>query len=88
MDLSFTKRRKGAPIAGTPDLQSLLSAAAARQSSSPTARAAASKTSAPRTGPPEDPRVDLFAAEKLQNGACSGSFSRNAGQAVNPRERS
>jgi hypothetical protein len=88
MDLSFNRRHKRVPSDGTPDLQSLLSAAAARQSSSPTARAAAAKTKATPANAKENPRVDLFAAENHQNGACSGSFSAIEGKPVNARERS
>jgi hypothetical protein len=90
MDLSFTRRRKGAPIAGTPDLQSLLSAAAARQSSSPTARAAASTDDKSRVVSQDDPRIGLFAAERQSSNApqCSASFSKIADKLVNPRERS
>ncbi|AYJ86289.1 hypothetical protein D3Y57_10350 [Sphingomonas paeninsulae] len=89
MDLSFTRRRKGAKVAGTPDLQSLLSAAAARQSASPTARAAASADHEARVVPQDDPRISLFAADRPQLGpSSSASFSEISDKPVNPRERS
>jgi hypothetical protein len=95
MDLSFTRRRKGAKVggsldlSGTPDLQSLLSAAAARQSASPTARAAASSEQDARIVSQDDPRVGLFAADRPQSGpARSASFSEISDQPLNPRQRS
>jgi hypothetical protein len=91
MDLSFTRRRKGAPNAGTPDLQSLLSAAAARQSSSPTAKAAGPTDHSPRNTTTEDPRIDMFAAESESRphpngGSSSASFSKIPGKSVGVRK--
>lgn len=102
MDLSFTRRRRGksgagpgaGPFDGTPDLQSLLSAAAARQSASPTARAATMTDDETRIVSPGDPRIGLFAAERQQPGATrfSASFSELLPSALsgllNGRERS
>jgi hypothetical protein len=95
MDLSFTRRRKGTKVAGTsdlpgtPNLQSLLSAAAARQSASPTARAAAATDSEPSIVSLDDPRIGLFAGDLPQSGpASSASFSKISDQPINPRQRS
>jgi hypothetical protein len=95
MDLSFTRRRKGAKVAGTldlpgtPNLQSLLLAAAARQSASPTARAAAATDSAPSVVALDDPRIGLFAGDLSESGpASSASFSQISDQPLNPRQRS
>jgi hypothetical protein len=89
MDLSFTRRRKGKPIEGTPDLQSLLSAAAARQSSSPTARAATATDDESRIVSHDDPRIGMFAAERQQPGtvSCSASFSEVPAKQFNRGQR-
>jgi hypothetical protein len=87
MDLSFTRRRTGAAVAETPDLRILLSAAAARQSASPTARAAASTDGDARIVSHDDPRISLFAADRPQEGvACSASFSEISDQPLKPRQ--
>ena len=89
MDLSFTRRRKGAKVADTPDLQSLLSAAAARQSASPTARAATAADQESRIVTQDDFRIGLFAADRPQSEQRhSASFSEISDKPVNPRQRS
>jgi len=62
MDLSFSRRRKATPRVGTPDLDGMLSAAAARQAASPTGRAAARLGHGSASAHAEDPLIDLFAA--------------------------
>ena len=86
MDLSFARRRKAQPRAGTPDLQSLLSAAAARQSASPTARAAARSGAAGGHHAIDDPRVELFAPQGTASTARVGvaSFAANSDTLLNP----
>jgi hypothetical protein len=86
MDLSFARRKKGATRPGTPDLHALLSAAAARQALSATARAHWQGQSS-RGG--VDPVVALFAADVAHgHGTHPASFATMSHSGLNGRQSS
>lgn len=87
MDMSFHRRRRANPASGEPDLPSLLSSAAARQATSPTARAQSRIGAGGGEG--GDPLVELFAPRGP--GAAptrATSFNPAPISPVNPRQRS
>ena len=73
MDLSFARRRKAQLRAATPDLASLLSQVAARQSTTLTARVIA-ELSNPGRPVESDTRVDLFSA--VREGTSHSAITR------------
>jgi hypothetical protein len=84
MDLSFALRGRRAAAAPLPDLGALLSAAAARQAMTPTARA--HWLHCTMADGLVDPRVALFSGITVPPGARSARFAEIATMAVNRRQ--
>lgn len=80
MDMSFARKNRRAVAARTPDLQALLSHAAARQALTPTARAQWRLTANVALG---DPRIALFCADLAGSLATGSSFATIAAVPVN-----
>jgi len=90
MDLSFARRHKAPLRVGTPSLQVLLSAAAARQSLSLTARAQMRESLHRGDATHGDPRIALFAGEGVwpATGSIPASFALEIATPLNPRQSS
>jgi hypothetical protein len=86
MDLSFALRRRRAVSPSTPDLHALLSAAAARQATTPAARAHWQRQA--ESDVASDPRVGLFCGAPHPFVMLSGRFADIGTLAVNRRQSS